>query len=112
MTILTSSSAILLHSTASRFTLLFRSLRSILTLKQFFFNPIAYGGGGGGGSFLARIIRLAARTLEAFQKESPKFLTSFLCLWRHCGEISSKLIFQGGGGGGGVAAVISPNKRS
>ena len=40
-------------------------------------------GGGGGGAF----IRLAARTLELFYLESPKFLTSFLCpldtLWRN-----------------------------
>ena len=40
------------------------------------FNPIAYGGGGGG--FLACAIRLAARTLEPFHLESPKFLFSFL----------------------------------
>ena len=44
---------------------------------RFFFriNFIAYG-----GSFLARAIRLAARTLESFHLESPKFLTSLLCL--------------------------------
>ena len=34
----------------------------------------------GGGGFLARAIRLAARTLEPFHLESPKFLTFLLCL--------------------------------
>ena len=40
-----------------------------------------------GRGFLARTIRLAARTLEPFHVESPKFLTSLLCLldtlWRN-----------------------------
>ena len=35
-------------------------------------NPIPYGGPWG---FLARAIRLAARTLEPFHLEAPKFLT-------------------------------------
>ena len=49
-----------------------------------FVNPIASGGRG----FLARAIRLAARTLEPFHLESLKFLTSLLCfldtLWHNC----------------------------
>ena len=39
-------------------------------------NPIAYRGGEG----LPHAIRLAAGTLEPFHLESPKFLTSLLCL--------------------------------
>ena len=35
--------------------------------------------GRGGGGFLAHAIRLAARTLEPFHLESPKFLTFLLC---------------------------------
>ena len=41
--------------------------------QKIWVNPIAYGEGGG---FLARAIKLAARTLEPFHPESPKFLTS------------------------------------
>ena len=48
-------------------------------------NPIAYRGERGG--FLAHAIRLAARTLEHFHLESPKFFTSLLCflntLWQN-----------------------------
>ena len=40
---------------------------------------------------MARIIRLAARTIEPFHLESPKFLTSLLCLldtwWRNVRQI-------------------------
>ena len=43
------------------------------------FNPIANGEGGGGGAFLVCTIRLAARNLEPFHLESPKFLASFSC---------------------------------
>ena len=60
-------------------------------------NSIAYGWGGGGG--LAHAIRLAARTPEPFHLESPKFLTSLLCLldtlWQNFRKIYL-LICQGG----------------
>ena len=58
----------------------------------------------GEGGFLARAIRLAARTLEPFHLEFPNFLTSFYAFWTYCGEISGKLICRG------VAAVIFEQK--
>ena len=52
-------------------------LRPRLRPKTRFSHIFIHGGGGG---FLAHAIRLAAKTIEPFHLESPKFLTSLICL--------------------------------